>query len=477
MQGAEFSTVNPATGRAIDTYTAMTGPQVAEIVGRAQRAFPEWKRDYERRRGYVYNLVEYLRSHKEKLARVATAEMGKVIKESIGEIEKCAWVLEFYADHGDSFLANEVLNTDARKSFVTFEPLGTIGSIMPWNFPYWQALRFAAPCLMAGNVIVMKPASITPQSGIEIETAFRESGMPDGVFQCVIGSTETANHLIDSEGVNAVTFTGSAGAGAKVGQRAAAGLKKCVLELGGSDPFVVLDDAIVDDAAQGAVKGRFINCGQSCVASKRFFVQKGVAEEFTEKFLSMASKLVVGDPMSMDTDLGPVSSKAGLESISEMVEDAKAKGADVLLGGEECGSGAAADDDDEPDGGYFYKPTVISGVTQDMMIAREETFGPVAPITIVENEGEAVRLANDSEYGLGASIWTRDLSKAEKISHRIESGIVSVNNVVVSDPRVLFGGIKHSGFGRELSRYGMLEFVNVKSVRFYDNLTQQHYVE
>ncbi len=464
----KFNTVNPATAKILSTYEAMSESQITERISRAKRAYPEWKKDYEKRRSYVYNLVEYLKKHKNEMAKVATAEMGKVIKESIGEIEKCVWVLEFYADHGDSFLADEVLNTDARKSFLTFEPLGVIGSIMPWNFPYWQALRFAAPCIMAGNVIVMKPASVTPQSGIEIESAFQEAGIPDGVFQCIVGNVDTANHMIDSPGINAVTFTGSAYAGAMVGQRSSANLKKCVLELGGSDPFIVLDDAIIDEAAKGAVKGRFINCGQSCIASKRFIVAKNVAEVFAEKFVKEASKLVVGDPMSMDSDLGPIANKSGFDTISNIVKDAKVKGATVLLGGE------PVDKDAE---GFFYKPTILTGVTSDMKIAKEETFGPIAPITIVENESEAIKIANDSEYGLGASIWTRDLSKAEKLSRRIESGIVSVNNVVVSDPRVPFGGVKHSGFGRELSRYGMLEFVNVKSVRFYDNLTHQHYVE
>jgi succinate-semialdehyde dehydrogenase/glutarate-semialdehyde dehydrogenase/succinyl-CoA reductase len=358
-----------------------------------------------------------------------------------------------------------VLNTDARKSFLTFEPLGVIGSIMPWNFPYWQALRFAAPCLMAGNVIVMKPSRVTMQSGIEIEKAFTESGIPDGIFQTVIGSVESANHLIDSD-VNAVTFTGSTNAGAKVGERAAKHLKKCVLELGGSDPFIVLDDAIIEKAAEGAVKGRFINCGQSCVASKRFFVGKNIADEFIELFIKKASQLKIGDPMSMETDIGPLSSKSGFETISGIVEDAKEKGAEILLGGSQI------------DGkGFFYKPTILRNVKSNMRIAQEETFGPVAPITIVENESEAVKLANESEFGLGASIWTQDLAKADKMSRRIESGIVSVNNVVISDPRIPFGGIKHSGFGRELSRYGMLEFVNLKSVRFYDNLTHHHYVE
>ncbi|AJM91661.1 NAD-dependent succinate-semialdehyde dehydrogenase [Nitrosopumilus sp. b2] len=462
---SQITTVNPATGENINTFSPMGRDQVFELVRKAKRAFPEWKKDYEKRRSYIYNLVEYLKKNKTELAKIATSEMGKALKESIGEVEKCAWALEFYADHGDSFLSDEVLNTDARKSFLTFEPLGVIGSIMPWNFPYWQALRFAAPCLMAGNVIVMKPSRITMQSGIEIEKAFTEAGIPEGVFSTVVGSVDSANHLIDSD-VNAVTFTGSTNAGAKVGERAAMNLKKCVLELGGSDPFIVLDDAIIEKAAEGAVKGRFINCGQSCVASKRFFVGKNIAKDFIELFIKKASQLKVGDPMSMDTDVGPISSKGGLETISGIVEDAKAKGAKVLLGGDKIEGN-----------GYFYQPTILTNIKPDMRIAKEETFGPVAPITIVENESEAIKLANDSEFGLGASIWTKDLAKADKMSRRIESGIVSVNNVVISDPRIPFGGIKHSGFGRELSRYGMLEFVNLKSVRFYDNLTHHHYVE
>ena len=461
----QLNTINPTTGQVIATYQAMNKDQIFDLVKKAKRMFIEWKGDYERRRSYIYNLVEYLKKNKIELGKIATAEMGKVIKESVGEVEKCAWALEFYADHGDSFLTDEVLHTDARKSFLTFEPLGVIGSIMPWNFPYWQALRFAAPCLMAGNVIIMKPSRVTIQSGIEIEKAFIEAGIPEGVFQTMVGSVESANHLIDSD-TNAITFTGSTGAGIEVGRRAAANLKKCVLELGGSDPFIVLDDAIVEKAAEGAVKGRFINCGQSCVASKRFFVTRNVSKEFIELFIKKTSQLNVGDPQSMDTDIGPISNKDGFENISEIVEDAKDNGAEILHGG------------DKIDGdGFFYKPTIISKVKPNMRIAKEETFGPVAPITIVENEKEAIKLANNTEFGLGASIWTKDLTKAERMSRQIESGIVSVNNVVVSDPRVPFGGIKHSGFGRELSRYGMLEFLNIKSVRFYDNLVHSHYVE
>lgn len=462
---SQIVTENPATGEQITSYDTMDKEQVYQLVDTAKRAFVEWKKDFEKRRSYIYNLVQYLKNNKTELAKVATLEMGKVLKESIGEVEKCAWALEFYADHADSFLHEEVLNTDARKSFLTFEPLGVIGSIMPWNFPYWQALRFAAPCLMSGNTIVMKPSRVSMQCGIEMEKAFKESGFPDGIFQTVVGSVESANHLIESD-VSAVTFTGSTNAGAKVAERASANLKKCVLELGGSDPFIVLEDANIDKAADGAVKGRFINCGQSCIASKRFFVVKNVADEFIEKFIKKASNLKVGDPMSIENDIGPLSNKEGLETISGIVEDAKSKGAEVLLGGSE-----------KEGNGYFYQPTILKNIKPEMRIAKEETFGPVAPITVVDNENEAVKLANDIEFGLGASIWSTNLSKAEKLSRRVESGIVSVNNVVISDPRIPFGGIKHSGFGRELSRYGMLEFVNIKSVRFYDNLVHHHYVE
>ncbi len=463
--GQQITTVNPATEEQLATYDPMGRDRVLGMVDVAKRAFNGWKRDYEKRRSYVYNLVQYIKSNKEKLALTATREMGKVLKESIGEVEKCAWALEFYADHADSFLNEEVLHTDARKSFLTFEPLGVVGSIMPWNFPYWQALRFAAPCLMAGNTIVMKPSRVTMQCGLEMEKAFAESGFPDGIFQTVVGSVDSATHLIESD-VSAVTFTGSTEAGAKVAQLASANLKKCVLELGGSDPFIVLEDANIDKAADGAVKGRFINCGQSCIASKRFFVAKNVADEFVEKFAKKAALLRVGDPESAQTDVGPLSSRDGLESISGIVDDAVSKGAQVVLGGSQAW-----------DRGYFYSPTILTGVTPDMRIAREETFGPVAPITVVENESEAVRMANGTEFGLGASVWSTDLARAERLSRRVESGIVSVNNVVVSDPRIPFGGIKHSGFGRELSRYGMLEFVNIKSVRFYDSLVHHHYVE
>lgn len=461
----QITTINPATGQPLQTYAQMEKGEVENRVGLAKSSFLQWKGDMKKRKALTYNLVEYLRKNKTQLAEIVTKEMGKVIKESISEVEKCATALEFYADYGESFLSEEVLNTDARKSFITFEPLGVVASIMPWNFPYWQALRFAAPCLMAGNTIVMKPSSVTTQCGLELEKAFRESGFPDGVFSVIIGSSEAANHMIDSN-IDAVTFTGSTKIGALVGKRAASNLKKCVLELGGSDPFIVLEDANVDKAANGAVKGRFINCGQSCIASKRFIVSKKIANEFMEKFIHNTSRMSIGDPMSVESDIGPLVNKDALENISSLVDDAKSKGAEILLGGERLG-----------DKGYFYKPTILTNIKPEMRIFSEETFGPVAPITIFEDEKEALELANNSQFGLGASIWTENLNKAEAMSRRIESGIVTVNNVVISDPRIPFGGIKQSGYGRELSRYGMLEFVNIKSVRFYDQLIHHHYVE
>jgi acyl-CoA reductase-like NAD-dependent aldehyde dehydrogenase len=458
-------TINPATEEIIDQYDVMTKDSIDTSVKNARQAFLDWKKDPKRRTEILQDFAHELRLNKDKLARVATNEMGKVIKESLSEVEKCAWAMEYYADHGAIFTTDEVVNTDARKSFITFEPLGVIGSIMPWNFPYWQALRFAAPSLIVGNVILLKPSSATMQCGIEIEKAFKNVGLPDGVFQTLIGDSSIANFLIDSE-VNAVTFTGSVQIGAKVGQRATSQLKKCVLELGGSDPFIVCGDADIDKASTGAVKGRFINCGQSCIASKRFFVVKKVANEFIEKFVQKTENLKVGDPLSADTDIGPLVNREGIENIDSLVQDSVEKGAEVLTGGHRLKSK-----------GFFYEPTVIKNVSANMRIASEETFGPVAPVTIVEDESEAVHLANDSQYGLGASIWTRDLDKADRLSRTVESGIVTVNNVVASDPRVPFGGVKKSGFGRELSRYGMLEFVNIKSVRFYDQLVRHHFVE
>ena len=459
-----IKTINPATGEILAQYEVVKKEELDKKVAKSKKAFLDWRSNMKRRSDFINIFADVLRKNKQHLALTATREMGKAIKESLSEVEKCAWVMEFYADNGSTFLHDESINTDARKSFIAFEPVGVIGSIMPWNFPYWQALRFAAPSLVAGNTVVLKPASATMQCGIEIENMFTKAGLPEGVFQTAIADSKMAEQLVDS--VDAVTFTGSNVAGAQVAQRATSKIKKCVLELGGSDPFIVCSDADAEKASTGAVKGRFINCGQSCIASKRFFVTKNLANDFIEKFVQKAEKLNVGDPTSETTDMGPLVNSAGLEKIEELVKDAVDNGAQVLTGGKQIGNK-----------GYFYTPTILGNVTPKMRVAQEEAFGPVAPVTIVQDEMEAIRFANESKYGLGGSIWTQDLDKADKLSRMVESGIITVNNVVASDPRIPFGGVKQSGFGRELSRYGMLEFVNIKSVRFYDNLLVQHHVE
>jgi succinate-semialdehyde dehydrogenase/glutarate-semialdehyde dehydrogenase/succinyl-CoA reductase len=461
-----IKTINPATEKVLKEHTKISKQQVKESVKRARTAFLDWKYGIDRRANHLYSFANEIRRNKENLARTATQEMGKPIKESRAEIDKCAWTIEYFADNTKHFSAGEVINTDARKSVVTFEPLGVIGSIMPWNFPYWQGLRFAAPSLMVGNTIVLKPASATMQCGIEIEKTFQKAGLPEGVFQTLVGDSKIAESLIDSEGVSAVTFTGSVPVGAKVAQRATSQLKKTVLELGGSDPFIVCKDADVEKASAGAVKGRFVNCGQSCIASKRFIVVKDIASEFTEKFAQKTEKLRVGDPLADDTDIGPLVNAKSLESIQGFVNRSVKEGAELLSGGERADQR-----------GYFFQPTILTNVTPDMEMAQEEVFGPVAPVIRVEDEKEAVKIANDSKFGLGASIWTQNLDKAEALSSTIESGMVTVNNVVISDPRVPFGGVKNSGFGRELSRYGLLEFVNIKSVRFYDELVHGPYAE
>ncbi|MDW3630881.1 MAG: aldehyde dehydrogenase family protein [Nitrososphaeraceae archaeon] len=462
---AELITINPTTEKILNKYTIMTKENVSTIVNKARDAYKEWGKDFDKRIDSLYHVANELRKNKENLSRTATNEMGKAIKEARAEIDKCIWAIEYFADNGKNFIHEESFNTDARKSIIKFEALGVIASIMPWNFPYWQALRFAAPSLVAGNTIVLKPASATMQCGIEIEKTFDKAGLAEGIFKTVIGDSSVAEILVDSD-VNAVTFTGSVPVGAKVAQRATSQLKKTVLELGGSDPFIVCADADIEKASTGAVKGRFINCGQSCIASKRFIVVKNIANEFIEKFIQKTEKLKVGDPSSDDTDIGPLVNEKALKTIDSQVNDSIKEGAEVFIGGEQMGSK-----------GYFYKPTILGNTTPNMRIVNEEVFGPVAPILIAENEKEAIKLANDSEFGLGASIWTKDLENAEVLSNIIKSGIVSVNNVVVSDPRVPFGGIKKSGFGRELSRYGMLEFVNIKSIRLYDQLIHEHYVE
>ena len=370
----KLTTVNPATEEILKEYDMMTKEKITESVERAKEAFSDWKKDIHKRADSLYAFAHEFRKNRENLARTSTQEMGKAIKESRSEIEKCAWTIEYYADNGKIFGSDEVVNTDARKSVIKFEPVGVIGSIMPWNFPYWQALRFAAPSLMVGNTIVLKPASATMQCGIEIEKAFINAGIPRGIFQTLIGDSRIADTLIDSD-INAVTFTGSVQVGGKVAQRATSQLKKTVLELGGSDPFIVCDDADIEKATTGAVKGRFINCGQSCIASKRFIVTKKVANEFIEGFATKTDKLKVGDPLLEDTDIGPLVNANSQKNIESLVAKSINEGAEIVTGGERTSSQ-----------GFYYRPTIMKKVSPEMEIATEEVFGPLAPVITVEDE-------------------------------------------------------------------------------------------
>ena len=452
-----IETVNPANGRILRRFQTSTRTDVEKSVEKARKAFEKWRElSPPKRSDFLLRAAKILRSRKEKLGRIMTLEMGKTIKESVPEVAKCAWALEYFAENGPRFLNPEAAKTDATDSYVTFEPLGVIGSIMPWNFPLWQCIRFAAPALMVGNTAVFKPSSVSPQSGLQLQDAFDSTGAPPGTFNVVLGSSEVASYLIESN-TAAISFTGSVLAGQDVATQASNRLKKVVLELGGSDPFIVLDDADAEAASTGAVAGRFINNGQSCICAKRFFVAEGIADEFLDRFIAKTKSLKVGDPLSPETDLGPVVREESLHKLDRQVKDSVKMGAKLALGGERLKRK-----------GFFYAPTILTEVEPEMPVMREETFGPTAPVMIVKDDDEAVRYANDSEFGLGSSVWSRDIRRAEKVARQLQSGMVTVNNIVVSDPRMPFGGVKKSGIGRELSRYGMLEFTNIKSVRLYE---------
>jgi acyl-CoA reductase-like NAD-dependent aldehyde dehydrogenase len=452
-----IETVNPASGNIIRRFRTATRTDVEKSVEKARKAFEKWRQLAPAKRAeFLQRAAKLLRSRKEKLGRTITLEMGKTIKEAIPEVTKCAWALEYFAENGPRFLKPERANTDASDSYVAFEPVGVIASIMPWNFPLWQCIRFAAPALMAGNTAVFKPSSITPQSGIALQQIFDSSGVFPGTFNVVLGSSEVASYMIEAKTV-AVSFTGSVSAGRDVAEQASRQLKKSVVELGGSDSFIVLDDADIEAASTGAVAGRFINNGQSCICSKRFFVEKRVADEFLERFIAKTKSLRVGDPMSPETDMGPMVREEALKTLDQQVKASVKMGAKLELGGERLKRK-----------GFFYAPTILTEVKPDMPVMKEETFGPAAPMMIVKDDADSIRYANWSDFGLGGSVWGRDIRRAEKVARQISTGMVTVNNIVVSDPRMPFGGVKKSGIGRELSRYGMLEFTNIKSIRLFE---------
>ncbi len=453
-----IQTMNPATGEVLRTFEEHSGGEVERRLARAEVAYRQWRgTKFEERAALMMKAADLMRREARRYAELCTVEMGKPIIQALGEIEKCAWICEFYAEKAESFLAPRTVKSDARRSFVSYEPIGPVLAVMPWNFPFYQVIRFAAPALMAGNVGVLKHASNVPQSALAIEEIFREAGFPQGAFTTLLVSSRAVEGVIRDRRVRAVTLTGSEAAGMQVAATAGEELKKSVLELGGSDPFIVLADADVGRAARTAAQARLINSGQSCIAAKRFIVVREAAEEFIEKFKESLSKARVGDPMEESTEVGPLARTDLRGELHDQVTASTEAGASCLLGGE------------IPDGpGAFYPVTLLTGARPGVAAYDRETFGPVAAVRVVESEGEAVEAANASVYGLGASLWTADPERAAALAGEIEAGSVFVNGLVKSDPRLPFGGVKRSGYGRELAEEGIREFVNVKTVWIAD---------
>ncbi|ADJ14987.1 NAD-dependent succinate-semialdehyde dehydrogenase [Halalkalicoccus jeotgali] len=450
-----MESVNPATGETLETYDDHTEADVDRALDNATEAFDEWReRPISERQVLLSNAADVLRENEEEYAQLMTEEMGKPITGARAEVEKCAWVCDFYAERADEFLADEVLGSEPdSRSLVSYEPLGPVLAVMPWNFPFWQVFRFAAPHLTAGNVGLLKHASNVPGCAKAIEEVFEEAGYPEDVFSSLLVGSDAIEDVIRDDRLAAVTLTGSEGAGRAVAETAGSEIKKTVLELGGSDPFVVLDDADIEAAAETGAQARTINSGQSCIAAKRFIVHEAVYEEFVERFTEEMESLSMGDPMDEGTDVGPQAREDLVEDVHDQVERSVEAGATLRTGGERP--------DEE---GNFYPPTVLTEVPQDAAAATEEVFGPAAAVFRVESEEEAIELANDTDFGLGASIWTDDLERGDRLARRIEAGCVFVNELVKSDPRIPFGGVKNSGYGRELAQKGIHEFVNEKTV-------------
>src|SRR5437660_3831883 len=449
-----IQSINPATEEVIETFEPYTTAQVNEALEQAHTAFLDWREATFAERGTILlRVAAYLRQQKVELARLATLEMGKPIIESEAEVEKCAWNCDFYADNAEKFLADEHVTSNASESYVSYLPLGVILALMPWNFPYWQVFRFAAPALMAGNTIILKHASNVSLTALKIERIFRECSLLEGAFRTVLVPGSETRSLIEDRRIAAVTLTGSDSAGIAVAFASGHALKKHVLELGGSDAFIVLEDADLDAAAQMAVRARYQNTGQSCIAAKRFIVVESIADAFEKKFVDATSKLHMGDPLDRATQIGPMARGDLREALDHQVQASLKMGAQVVLGGRPSNGK-----------GYFYEPSIVSGVTSEMPLFREETFGPVAAVIRARNSEDAIKLANDSEFGLGGNLWTGNIERGRALARHIESGGVFINGMTVSDPRLPFGGVKKSGYGRELSSYGIREFVNIQTV-------------
>jgi len=450
-----IASVNPATGETIRTFDALSDAQLDAALERAAAAYRGYRHTaLADRTRWLSAAASILEAEKDRLGRIMTLEMGKPIGAARAEAAKCALACRYYAEHGEKLLADEPLDAGPGASYLKFQPIGPVLAVMPWNFPFWQVFRFAAPALMAGNVGLLKHASNVPQCAVEIEGVIRRAGFPADVFQTLLIGSKQVARAIDDPRVKAVTLTGSEPAGAQVAAQAGRQLKKTVLELGGSDPFVVMPSADFDRAIRTAVDARTINNGQSCIAAKRFVVDQTIAESFEQRFVEAMKALRVGDPMDESTQLGPLATPEILSGLDEQVQRSVAAGARLLTGGARI---------DRP--GNFYPATVLADVPVDSPAYREELFGPVAVLFRVDGIDEAIRISNDTEFGLGASVWTNDAAEQRKLVDEIEAGMVFVNGMVASDPRLPFGGVKRSGYGRELSAYGIREFVNVKTVR------------
>lgn len=449
-----IATVNPATGETLKRFKALTDEEVEQKLAIANEAFTSFRlTTFAQRREWLNNAATILERDAEKFAEIMTTEMGKTLKSAVSEAKKCASVCRYYAEHGEAFLADEYTETDATESYVSYQPLGVILAVMPWNFPFWQVFRFAAPALMGGNVSVLKHASNVPQCALAIEAILEAAGFPEGTFQTLLISADQIEKVIKNDHVKGATLTGSEPAGASLAALAGEQIKPTLLELGGSDPLIVFPSADLDEAVDVATQSRTLNNGQSCIGSKRFILHEAIAAEFIEKLQIKFGSLKIGDPMREDTDIGPLARESILEEITEQVGRAREQGATVLMGGVAL---------DRP--GNFYPPTILTNIPADAAIAKEEFFAPVAMVFTVSNIDEAIALANDIPFGLGGSAWTNDPDEQQRFIRDIEAGAVFINSLVKSDPRLPFGGIKRSGYGRELGIDGIRTFVNAKTV-------------
>ena len=450
-----ISTINPTTAEKLKVFTPLTSAEIEQKLALAASTFTQYRQtSFSQRSAWLNQAAEILEKNKLEYAQIMTTEMGKPIKSATAEVQKCALVCRYYAEKAPEFLADVSVATDASESFVSYHPLGVILAVMPWNFPFWQVFRFAAPALMAGNVGILKHASNVPQCALALEDIIQQAGFPPGAFQTLLISAEQVKAVIEDDRVKAATLTGSEPAGASLASAAGKQIKKTVLELGGSDPFIVLESADLESAVATAVTARMLNNGQSCIAAKRFILAEAIADEFTEQLIAKFQALKVGDPMSEDTDIGPLATSAILTDLDQQVQTSVQAGAKILIGGKPLS--------DRP--GNFYPPTILTDIPLDSPTAKEEFFGPVALLFRVKNIDEAIELANDIPFGLGASAWTTNPQERDRLIKDIEAGAVFINGLVKSDPRLPFGGIKRSGYGRELSIQGIHEFVNIKTV-------------